>query len=105
MARKRPHIIADIVKEVEATAKKIRADLRRMGKDAQLGPGLARLTADLRKGATHVGKQIEHYARELKAEAKVARAKAGKAVGKRPAGKKRAAAKKTTRKRTAKKRG
>jgi hypothetical protein len=107
MAKKRPHIIADIVKEVEATAKRIRADVRRMGKDAPVGRGLARLAADLRKGAGHVGVQIDRYVREVRAEVKTAAKKA--AAKKRPAAKtrKRAAKKRPaakTRKRAAKKR-
>jgi hypothetical protein len=97
-AKKRPHIIADIVKEVEATAKRIRADVRRMGKDAQLGRGLARMAADLRKGASHVGVQIDRYVREVQSEVK----KASKRTAKKTT--KRRAAKKTAKKRVAKKR-
>lgn len=104
MAKKQPHIIADIVKEVEATAKRIRTDVRRMGKDAQVGRGLARLAADLRSGAAHVGKQIDRYVREVKAEVK-ATAKSKKKATKKRATKKKVArkrvAKKTTRKRSA----
>ena len=99
MAKRKPHVIADIVKEVEATAKRIRADVRRMGKNAPVGRGLARLAADLRKGAGQVGVQIDRYVREVRAEVKAA---AKKTAAKKRGAKKRPAAK--TRKRAAKKR-
>lgn len=98
MAKKRSHIISDIVKEVEATAKRIRADVRHMGKDARVGKAVARMAADLRKGAVHVGDQIDRYVREVQAEAKSA-AKKATAKKRRPARK--TAAKKRTAKRPA----
>jgi len=102
--RKRSHIIADIVKEVEATAKRIRADVRRMGKDAKVGRGLARMAADLRKGAGHVGVQIDRYVREVQSEVRAAAKKAGKRTTAKKAPKRRTAKKSAAKKRVAKKR-
>lgn len=95
MATKKPNLIANIVKELETTAKRIRADVRKLNKDAKIGSNLERLARDLRKGAAHVGDQIDRYVREVRNEVE---ASAKKAVGKR------GARKRTTKKRGAKKR-
>jgi hypothetical protein len=105
--KKKPHVISDVIKDLEATGKKMRVDLRRLGKDANLGKGLSRLATDLRKGAASVGKHVEQYLREVQKEAAAARKRAtkprkkprkkaaAKTARKRPAAKKRRAAKKT----------
>ena len=104
MARKKPHLLADVLREIEATAKRIRGDLVRFRRDAEVRTMLTRLATDLRDGAVHVADQIERSLREVRAEvgktAKKVRQSSVKRKGggtrrvaKKPAARKRATAK------------
>ncbi len=69
--KKRGDHIGALVAEVEALAKRLRADLRKRAREAGVDKQL-RLTADrLRKLAVAVAAQVEKYAHEIRKELEV----------------------------------
>ena len=68
MATKKSDRLAEVIKEVEALAKRLRADLRRAANETGLTKRLERAAAALRKQAASVAAQVEKYAHEVKLE-------------------------------------
>lgn len=68
MANKKTDRLAEVIKEIEALAKRLRADLRRAAKDSGLTKNLERAAAALRKQAAALAAQVEKYVHELRVE-------------------------------------
>ena len=68
MANKKTDRLAEVIKEIEALAKRLRADLRRAASEAGLTKNLERAAAALRKQAVAVAAQVEKYAHEVRME-------------------------------------
>jgi hypothetical protein len=67
MATRRHDRLAAVLKEIEALAKRLRAELRRAAREG-LTKNLERAAAALRKQAVLVATQIEKYAHEVRVE-------------------------------------
>jgi hypothetical protein len=78
MASKKPDRVAEVIREIEGLAKRLRAELRRAAREAGLTKRLQVTAAALRKRAAFAAAQVERYAHELRMEL------AGKSI-KRPA--------------------
>jgi F0F1-type ATP synthase membrane subunit b/b' len=83
MATRRHDRLTTVLKEIEALAKRLRAELRRAAREG-LTKNLERAAAALRKQAVLVAAQVEKYVHELRIEL------AKGAPAKRPAPKRRA---------------
>jgi hypothetical protein len=94
MAKRKPDVIQRFVNQIERNARKLKKDLQRFSKNADLPHKLDELAGELRRSAASVASEVEHYLHDLRSGA----AKAGKAAEKSV----RKAARKTPRK-TAKK--
>jgi hypothetical protein len=68
MAAKRPDRLAEVIKEIEALAKRLRADLRRVARETGLTKNLEQAAAALRKQAVLLVAQVEKYVHELRIE-------------------------------------
>jgi hypothetical protein len=68
MATKRSDRLAEVIREMEALAKRLRADLRRAAREAGLTRNLEKAAAALRKQAAAVAAQVEKYAHEIRME-------------------------------------
>jgi hypothetical protein len=68
MAAKRHDRLAAVLKELEALAKRLRADLRRAARETGLMKNLERAAAALRKQAALVAALVEKYAHEIRVE-------------------------------------
>jgi hypothetical protein len=100
MAQKRGSQLDAVIKEVEAIAKVLRADIRKRIAATHLPRTLARTAERLRKRAAYAAMQVEKYAHELRLELeKAGPAKARKARPKKAAG---AAKRKSPRRRATK---
>lgn len=86
MTRKRPDRLAEVIKEIEAIAKRLRAELRRAARETGLTKNLQQAAAMLRKQAALLAALVEKYVHELRMEL------AKRTVVKRPAARRRRAA-------------
>jgi hypothetical protein len=68
MARNRGTQVEAVIKEVEAIAKVLRADIRKRIEATHLPKALARAAERLRKRAAFAAMQVEKYAHELRRE-------------------------------------
>ena len=68
MATKRKARIAEVIKDLESRARRLRADLRRVARQTGLARNMERAAAALRKQAALVAAQIERYLHELRME-------------------------------------
>ena len=66
MATKRGDRLAVVIKDIEAMAKQLRADVRRAARDAGLSKSLEKAAAALRKQAAMAAGLVEKYAHELR---------------------------------------
>jgi len=83
MTTKRPDRLAEVIKDIEGMAKRLRTELRRAARETGLTRNLERAAAALRKRAAVVAAMVEKYVHELRME--LGRA----AVTKRPAARRR----------------
>jgi hypothetical protein len=86
MTTKRRDRLAEVIKEIEAMAKRLRTELRRAARDAGLTRNLEKAAAALRKQVALVAALVEKYVHQLRMEL------AKGAVVKRPAARRRRAA-------------
>lgn len=86
MATKRHDRLAEVIREIEARARRLRADLRRAARETGFTKNLERAAAALRKQAAVVAEQVEKYAHEIRMEL------AKKGAAKRPASRRKARA-------------
>jgi hypothetical protein len=68
MATKKKDRLTEVIKEIEALAKRLRADLRRAANEAGLTKNLERAAAALRKQMASLAAQVEKYVHELRME-------------------------------------
>jgi len=68
MARRRSERLTAVIREIEALAKRLRADVRRAARETGLTKNLERAAATLRKQAAEVAALVEKYAHELRME-------------------------------------
>jgi len=68
MAAKRSDRLAQVIKEIEALVKRLRADLRRAARDSGLTKNLQQAAAALRKQVALLVAQVEKYVHELRME-------------------------------------
>jgi hypothetical protein len=66
MTTKRPDRLATLIKEVEALAKRLRADMRRAVRDTGLARNLEQLAKMLRKQAALLAAEVERRAHALR---------------------------------------
>lgn len=66
MEHKRSDRIAELIKDVESIAKRLRADVRKRAKALGLTKNLQSLADQLRKRAATVAGQVEKYAHEIR---------------------------------------
>jgi hypothetical protein len=92
MATKRGDRLAEVIKELEALGRRLRADIRGVAKEVGLTKNLERAAATLRQKAAAVAAQVEKYAHEVRMELsqpdKPTKKAAPKRSAKRPARKK-----------------
>ncbi len=86
MATKKNDRLAEVIKELEELAKRLRADIRSAANQAGLTKNLERAANSLRQKAAAVAAQVEKYAHEVRMElskpAKATAKPAKKAVAK-----------------------
>jgi hypothetical protein len=68
MASKKPDRVAEVLREIEALAKRLRTELRRAARETGLTKRLQVAAATLRKRAALAAAQVERYAHELRME-------------------------------------
>jgi hypothetical protein len=68
MAAKKSDRLAEVIREIEALAKRLRVDLRRAARETGLTKNLEKAATALRKRAAMVAAQVEKYAREVRVE-------------------------------------
>lgn len=83
MAVKRQDGLTAVIKDIEALARRLRADLRRAARETGLTKNLEKAAATLRKRATLVAARVEKYAHEVRMDL------AKKGAAKRPASRRR----------------
>jgi len=82
MPTKKRDRIADLIKEVEALAKRLRADIRKRAKATGVPKNLQAAADRLRKQAAAVAGMVEKYAHELRKELEPGRKPAKRKVRK-----------------------
>ena len=93
--------VSSLIRDVEAAAKRLRADIRKRAAPAAIQKNLERAASELRKRAAHAAAQVEKYVGEVRKDLEKRLGTAPKKTAK-PA-RKRTARKTTARKRTARK--
>jgi hypothetical protein len=68
MATRRQARLTEVIKNLEALARRLRADLRRAARETGLTRNVERAAAALRKQAAMVAAQVEKYVHELRME-------------------------------------
>ncbi len=68
MTTKRTDRLRDVIREIEALGKRLRAQLRRAARDTGVAKNLEQAAAMLRKQAALVAAQVERYVHELRME-------------------------------------
>ena len=68
MPTKKNDRLAEVIKDIEALAKRLRADLRRAARETGLTRNLEKAAIALRKQAAQVAAQVEKYVHELRLE-------------------------------------
>ena len=86
MARKPHDRLTEVIDEIEALAKRLRTDLRRVARETGLAKNLQRAAEALRKRAIQVAALVERYAHSLRVEL------AKRAAPRRPAARRKRAA-------------
>lgn len=68
MTRRRPDRLREVIGEIEALVKRLRAELRRAARDTAVARNIGEIATRLRKRAAVVAAQVERYLHELRIE-------------------------------------